>query len=104
MTMTKQELITLIREDMRYQRHELEAVQGGIIKINGVTYYHTPTLKLRLNKQYLEICFKQNGVRYAVAHIFFDDINSIGYHYSNRVKIARRLEEIRLNSQCSREM
>ena len=100
----KKELITLIREDMHYQRHELDAVKEGVIKINDTAYHRTPLLKLRFNRSYVDICYKQNGIHISIAHVFFDDINSIGYKYSNRAKIARRLAELRFDSQCSREV
>ena len=104
MTMTKKELVTLIREDMRYQRHELDAVKGGMIKINDITYHRTPLLKLRFNSSYVDICYKQNGIHISIAHVFFDNINSIGYKYSNRAKIERRLAELSFDNRCSVEV
>lgn len=104
MTMTKKELVTLIREDMRYQRHELNAVKGGMIKINDITYHRTPLLKLRFNNSYVDICYKQNGIPISIAHVFFDNINSIGYKYSNRAKIERRLAELSFDNRCSMEV
>lgn len=104
MTMTKKELITLIREDMHYQRHELDAVKEGVIKINNAAYHRIPLLKLRFRHSYVDICCKQNGIHISIAHIFFDDINSIGYKYSNIDKIERRLNELRFDSCCSREV
>lgn len=104
MKITKEELKTLIREDMHYQRHELDAVKGGVIKINDTAYHRTPLLKLRFNRSHVDICYKQNGIHISIAHVFFDSINSIGYKYSNRDKIERRLAELRFNSHCSMEV
>lgn len=101
MKITKEELKTLIREDMHYQRHELGAVKGGVIKINDTAYHRTPLLKLRFNHSHVDICYKQNGIHIPIAHVFYDSINSIGYKYSNRDKIEHRLAELRFDSHCS---
>lgn len=107
MTMTKKELITLLREDARYQREELAYGKQANIRINGVVVHGTGVLKLQFQDHYLFIYCSLNGVSITVAHVFYDDIHSIGYKYSSDAEIATRLCELReadFNAHCCKEV
>lgn len=107
MTMTKKELITLLREDAGYQRDELTPNMDTTIKINGIAMHDTRIMKLKFGKDLMYIYCKCNGVSIPVAHVFYNDIHSIGYKYGNDTEIATRLYELRevdFNAHCCKEV
>ena len=105
--MTKKELITLLREDASYQRDRFSPNSDIIVKINGVSLHSIRNLKLKFEKDHLCIYCKCNGVSISVSHIFYDEIHSVGYKYSDDTEIATRLYELReadFNAHCCKEV
>lgn len=106
MTMTKKELITLLREDASYQRDELTPGLDVIIRLNHIVIHDTRTVKLKFGKHHIYIYYKSNGVMIPVAHANYDNIFSIGFKYDGAVSISERLYELReadFNAHCCKE-
>lgn len=95
MAITKKELITLLREDARYQRSEFKSGIVTTIRINGVALHHNRTMRFILFDDYAYICYKQGDVTYSLAHITYDDIRTIGYKFRRGEELAQRLKELR---------
>lgn len=95
MAITKKELITLLREDARYQRSEFKSGIVTTIRINGVALHHNRNMRLILSDDFAYICYKQGDVTYSVAHITYDSIRTIGYKFRSEEKLAQRLKELR---------
>lgn len=95
MSITKKELITLLREDAVYQRSELNSGFEATIRINGIALHHNRTMRFLLCDDHACICIKQDGVTYYLAHITYDNIYTIGYKFSNEEELAQRLKELR---------
>lgn len=106
MTMTKKELITLLREDAIYQRNELTPNLDVVIRINHVAVHSTRVVKLQFEKNHILLYYSHNDVKIAVAHINYDNIFSIGYKYDGAYSISERLYELReadFNAHCCKE-
>lgn len=95
MTITKKELITLLREDARYQRNVIKSGIETTIRINGFAVHHNRTVRFILCDEYVYLCYKQGGVTYSLAHITYDNIRTIGYKFRMEEKLAQRLKELR---------
>lgn len=92
--MTKKDFITLLREDMLYQRRELSPNAQTIIKINGFALQNLRTIKLKLGEYGIAIRYKQNGVHIPVAFVYYDGIHTIGYKYRNPLSLELRRHEL----------
>lgn len=100
MKITKEELKTLIREDMVYQRKELTPSLDTVLNINGVVFYYDifTRIKLIFDDCNLRVGLKQGGWSVnVVASVSYDDIISVGYLYNNKEKLEKRLSELRNN-------
>lgn len=95
MSITKKELITLLREDARYQRSEFKSGIVTTIRINGIAVHHNRTMRFILCDEHAYICYKQDDVTYSLAHIPYDVIRTIGYKFGSEEKLAQRLKELR---------
>lgn len=94
MEITKNEFITLLREDMREQR-KLTPEHDISIRINKITFYYGKTLKLRFGENYITIFWVCNGIRLPIAHVWYSDINSVGYKYRSVDSMEHRIAELR---------
>lgn len=95
MTITKKELITLLREDARYQRSEFKSGIVTTIRINGVAIHHNRTMRFILYDEYAYLCYKQDDITYSLAHITYDNIRTIGYKFGSDEELAQRIKELR---------
>lgn len=105
-TMTKKEIITLLREDARYQRSTLKSNKPTMIKINNMALNNFRNVKLHLAEDFLTIYCEADGIAIPVCNLFYDRINSIGYKYSSAEKLSKRLYELRaedFDAHCSKE-
>lgn len=93
--MTKKEFITLLREDVLYQQHELTPITKPIIKINGIVLQDFRTIKLQLWEHHVAICHKQNGICFPIVSVWYEDIHTIGYKYYDTSRLEHRLDELR---------
>lgn len=93
--MTKEEFITLLREDMLYQLHELSPDKKTLIKINGITLFNLAGVKLHLCEHYVTICYRRDCVYFPVASVYYEDIRTIGYKYRDATILGLRLDEIK---------
>ena len=93
--MTKEEFITLLREDMLYQLHELAPDKKTFIKINGFTLFNLATIKLHLCERYVAVSYRRNGGYCPVAAVYYEDIRTIGYKYRDATSLGLRLDEIK---------
>lgn len=94
MVMTKKEFITLLREDMREQR-KLTPGHDSLIRINNIAFYYIKTLKLRFGENYITIFRVYNEIRVPIAHMWYSDINSIGYKYRSIEQVEQCIAGLR---------
>lgn len=94
MVITKKELITLLREDMREQR-EATPEQSTLIRINNIVLYDNRTLKFCFGERYVKIFRVHNKIKLPIAHVWYGDINSVGYKYSSMERMEHRIAELR---------
>lgn len=94
MEMTKKEFITLLREDMREQR-KLVPGRNSLIRINNIALYDIKTLKLRFGENYITIFRVYNEIEVPIAHVWYSDINSIGYKYRSIEQVERCIAGLR---------
>lgn len=100
MKITKEELKTLIREDMVYQRKELTPSLDTVLNINGVVIYYDifTRIKLIFDDHNLRFGLKRGGWSVnVVASVSYSEIISVGYLYNNKEKLEKRLSELRNN-------
>lgn len=85
--MTKQDVIAMIRHDMKKQR-----LWGGdlYLKINDTLYYLDSGIKIVFYEY--DITFKLNDV--LLGHIMYDDINKLGYSFLDRNHITMAIEQL----------
>ena len=94
MVITKKELITLLREDMREQR-EASPEQSTLIRINNIVLYDNRTLKFCFGEQYVKIFCVHNKIKLPIGHVWYSDINSVGYKYNSMELVEHRIAELR---------
>lgn len=94
MGITKKELITLLREDMKEQR-EVTPEQNPLIRINHIVLYDNRTLKFCFDERYVKIFRVHNKIKLPIAHVWYSDINSVGYKYYSMERVEQRIAELR---------
>lgn len=94
MGITKKELITLLREDMREQHAELPG-HSTMIRINNIALYDNRTLKFCFSEHYVSIFRVYNKIKLPIAHVWYSDINSVGYKYNSMERVEHRIAELR---------
>lgn len=94
MAITKKELITLLREDMREQHAELPG-HSTMIRINNIALYDNRTLKFVFGEHYVSIFRVHNKIKLPIAHVWYSDINSVGYKYNSMERVEHRIAELR---------
>lgn len=94
MEITKKELITLLREDMREQHAETPE-HSTLIRINNIALYDNRTLKFCFSEHYVSIFRVHNKIKLPIAHVWYSDINSVGYKYNSMERVEHRIAELR---------
>lgn len=100
MEITKKELITLLREDMAYQRNDLTPSLDTIFKINGMFIYNNIFMQTKVVFSEYSVDFGMkllDGTIAVFASISYNEITSVGYLYGDSESIEKRISELRNN-------
>lgn len=100
MTITKKDLITLLRDDMKYQRNDLTPSLDTVFKINGLFIYNNIFTRTKVVFDEYSVDFGMklfDGTIAVFASISYTEITSVGYLYGDSESIKKRLTELRNN-------
>ena len=88
--MTKQELIIMLRHDIKEQRANKKGDYTLFIRLNETAYYIVEGVKFEFGKNF--VCIKYGML--PIAHLFYSDIVSVGYSFPFKYMVKKAIEQI----------
>lgn len=93
--MTKQELIMMIRHDIKKQRADHRADLGedyvAFVRLNGTAYYIREGVKFEFGENVVVVKYG----KLPIAHLCYYDITSVGYSFLFEDEVEKAVEQIR---------
>lgn len=88
--MTKQELIMMIRHDIKKQRADHGDDYTGVVKLNGTAFYIREGVKFEFGKNVVVIKYG----KLPIAHLCYCEITSVGYSFLFEDEVEKAIEHI----------
>lgn len=89
--MTKQELIIMLRHDIKEQRANNEGGHTIFVRLNGTSYYIDEGAKFEFCKNFVYIKYG----KLPIAHLFYCEITSVGYSFPFEDEVKKRLNKFK---------